>query len=624
MKKYLHYLLISLIFIFGLSCKKENEKSSEKEILSFTVEEQIDEAIINSEQATVAVLVSDSTNLSSLTPEITISEKASIEPESEETVDFSHGAVTYTVTAEDNTTKDWDVTISNYLSSEAEILSFRLSQFQVGESVFIGQDIYFKVFYGVNFAILNPIIEISEHAVISPESSTVTDFSSGEVIYTVTAQDGTEKVWTAHAEYAPNYQAEIVSFTIPGQTGETTIGNNTVNVEVPYATDLSAITPTIEVSYGSVISPSSGVTVDFSVTGSIEYTVTAEDGVHSKVWTAYVRYPITKADNPNFQYIGRFDFSDPEKPRVWAAGAYIMAKFTGSYCEIALIDEVRYNSNYNYLEIVIDGTQYIRVRTVGDYNTFNISSYLTSGEHTLLICKSTESEMGYIDFLGLHLESEDALLTPDPLPTRKIEFIGNSITCGYGIDLSLSSGTCAGWFDNHNAYMSYGPITARSLDAQWHISARSGIGLIHSCCGTMYTMPDIYSTYEVQLNGREWDFDAYIPDLVTICLGQNDGIQDSTAFCSAYVDFIDEIRGHYPDAVIILLNSPMADNSLNDVLIEYTEAVADYLSGQGDTKIYSFELSHNFNSGCDYHPDMEQHQIIADELSDFIITTLAW
>jgi len=232
--------------------------------------------------------------------------------------------------------------------------------------------------------------------------------------------------------------------------------------------------------------------------------------------------------------------------------------------------------------------------------------------------------MGYIDFKGLYLESDDALLTPDDLPTRKIEFIGNSIAGGSGIDLSLSGGVCGGWFDNHNAYLSYGPLTARTLNAQWHISARSGMGLIQSCCGSMYTLPDIYHTTEIQLNGTEWDFNQYVPDVVTISLGQNDGVQDSATFCSAYVNFIGEIRGHYPDAVIILLNSPMADNSLDNVLVEYTAGIAAYLNGQGDNQVYSFELSHNFNNGCSSHPDMEQHEIIAGELTDFINTIMVW
>jgi hypothetical protein len=344
-----------------------------------------------------------------------------------------------------------------------------------------------------------------------------------------------------------------------------------------------------------------------------------------KTWTARVRYPVVAADNPNYQYVGRFDFSNPKLPRVWASGAYIMAKFSGSYCEIALTDEVRYGSNYNYLEIVIDGKQKIRTRTYGANNIIDISDYLSEGDHTLLICKTTESEMGYIDFKGLYLNSEDDLLTPDPLPDRKIEFIGNSITVGSNIDISEGPCTTDPWFFNHNTYLSYGPITAQNLDAQWHITAKSDIGLIHSCCDMTYEMPDIYSATEVQLGGSAWDFNEYVPDVVTICLGQNDGVQDSTAFCSAYVDFIStQIRANYPDATIILLNSPMGDNSLNTILVEYTPAVTAYFNGQGDSNIYSFELTHNLNSSCGYHPDMAQHELIADELTIFIQTTMRW
>ncbi len=272
--------------------------------------------MISSELDTVTVLVPDSVDLASIIPEITISEKATIEPSSGEAVDFSQGDVTYTVTAEDNTTKEWYVSVTYKLSSEAEILSFRFAMFQVGDAIFDGQNIYVEVYYGVNLAALNPIIEISENASISPESNITTDFSSGSVVYTVTAQDGTEKIWTVYVSYTLNYQAEIISFTIPGQVGETRISGQSIQVDVAYGTDVSALTPSIEISYGATISPASGETVDFSETGSVEYTVTSENGVNIKTWTARIHFPITPADDPNFRYIGRWDFSNPSLPRV--------------------------------------------------------------------------------------------------------------------------------------------------------------------------------------------------------------------------------------------------------------------------------------------------------------------
>ncbi|MBG0781458.1 MAG: hypothetical protein H0S84_04245, partial [Bacteroidales bacterium] len=90
--------------------------SSEAEILSFTLAEQTGAAVINSAAATVAVEVANGTDLSSLTPTITVSDGASLDPASGVAQDFS-APVQYTVTAEDNTEKLWTVTVT-----EAEIV----------------------------------------------------------------------------------------------------------------------------------------------------------------------------------------------------------------------------------------------------------------------------------------------------------------------------------------------------------------------------------------------------------------------------------------------------------------------------------------------------------------------
>lgn len=78
--------------------------------------------------------------------------------------------------------------------------------------------------------------------------------------------------------------------------------------------------------------------------------------------------------------------------------------------------------------------------------------------------------------------------------------------------------------------MSYGPVTARMLDAQWMLSSVSGIGLMHSCCDMDIVMPDVYDKLNMRENKYRWNFAHYQPDVVTVALGQNDGIQDSAAF----------------------------------------------------------------------------------------------
>jgi len=91
----------------------------------------------------------------------------------------------------------------------------------------------------------------------------------------------------------------------------------------------------------------------------------------------------------------------------------------------------------------------------------------------LVICKNTEANIGYLELAGIRCRQ---LVKPAPKPARKIEFIGNSITCGTGSDLSVIPCGKELWEDQHNAYLSYGPITARAVNAQYHLSAVSVSG----------------------------------------------------------------------------------------------------------------------------------------------------
>ena len=80
-----------------------------------------------------------------------------------------------------------------------------------------------------------------------------------------------------------NTEKEIVDFTLPGQVAEADINssNQIVNVRVSAETDLSKLTPTMEVSAGATITPDSKTAQNFST--PVTYTVTAENG-STKGW----------------------------------------------------------------------------------------------------------------------------------------------------------------------------------------------------------------------------------------------------------------------------------------------------------------------------------------------------
>jgi hypothetical protein len=325
------------------------------------------------------------------------------------------------------------------------------------------------------------------------------------------------------------------------------------------------------------------------------------------------------ADNHQLQYTGRIDFSNPLKPRFWAPGVYIQAKFKGSSLEILLNDEQR-GDNHNYIEIAIDNNKPFRVKLTARENKIEAASGLSPGVHTVTICKDTESNIGYIEFLGLKCEN----LLPLEKPKRKMEFIGDSITCGMAMDFSTTTCETGQWYDQSNAYFSYGPLAARELGAQWYLTAVSGIGLINSCCNLGATMPKVFDKESLRTDGPQWDFSKYTPDVVTICLGQNDGRQDSVAFCSAYIYFIHHIRSHYPKADIICLSSPMANASLTQMLKNYITSVEHYLNNNGDHKVHHFFFTRSYNDGCGGHPGMQQHELIAAQLAGYIKKLENW
>lgn len=326
------------------------------------------------------------------------------------------------------------------------------------------------------------------------------------------------------------------------------------------------------------------------------------------------------AADKRFRYTGRIDFTNPQLPRFWAPGTYIEAKFTGLFCKIEINDEVLWGNSHNYIDIVIDGARK-RIQTTGKSNTIIAAENLADAEHTLLICKDTEAKIGYLEFVGIRCKELKELPPP---PSRKIEFIGNSITCGTGSDLSEVACDTKQWYDQHNAYMSYGPVTARKLNAQWHLSSYSGIGLIHSCCNLTINMPEIYSKLYFEKESPEWNVNQYIPDVITICLGQNDGLQDSMKFCNAYVTFIHTLRTYYPKAYIVCITSPMADAVLTKGMKNYLTGIVQKLNSQGDTNVFTFFFSRSYNSGCGGHPDLNEHQLIANELSGFIRKNMNW
>jgi len=520
---------------------------------------------------------------------------------------------------DNNTPENKPGTETQTTDTTALIKSFTINN-QIGDFVIGDTTIVGTIRRSVDLNALRPVIVVSDSATVEPASGKRTNFSNGTVLYTVTSANGTQHRYWVTVNLGPSEECDITDVHIEGQTGSAKKGNTYV-VYMPFGSDISNLKPTITVSDSATIEPASGLAQDFSK-GAINYTVTSAYGGTSQQWNIKID-DLTLPNNPNFQFMGRVYWPNEHTARLYAPGSGLNLRFKGNKCVLKITDNHLWGSYHNYLEIIIDGGSPRRYCTVGEENIFDLGAGLDDGEHTATIIKDTESGMGYIQIDGVQATQ---LLEPEALPTRKIEFIGNSITSGNGMYTDSVACDAGEWYDQNKASASYGVLTAKALNAQWQLNSSSGIGFYSSCCGTTFNMYSAYDKYNHSSNSIDCDVAAlgYKPDVVCICLGQNDGILADDVFDSNYIKFVKKIRGYNPDAQIVCLSSPMADKSLQEYMKERLTAVVTALNEEGDCNVSTFFFSKQWSSGCSSHPNEAEHVEIAEELTPYLRTLMGW
>ncbi len=332
------------------------------------------------------------------------------------------------------------------------------------------------------------------------------------------------------------------------------------------------------------------------------------------------------------QYINKFNFGGRveknfyNKALLIGPGSYVEFETEGKTIEVNLKSVDTY-SHHNWISIEIDGKYIGRIKIdAGDAKNYKLETS-SPAKHHIKLTKATEASNGYIEFDGSNINA----IPFTPKSTKKIEFIGDSITCGMGNDESALPCGQGEWYDQHNAYLAYGPVSARALGADYLLSSVSGYGMYRNWNtekSEETILPDVYNNLFLNGNGKT-DFDnSYQPDLVSICLGTNDFSDgdgkkprlpfDKDKYIGNYIEFIKMIQKRYPKTQIILLNSPMVNGEKNKQFISYLNQVKDFF--KNDTKhppIEIFEFKEMTPKGCGYHPDYKDDEVMADQLIPF-------
>lgn len=137
--------------------------------------------------------------------------------------------------------------------------------------------------YGTDVTAIAPAVVTSPLSTVLPASGAAQDFTK-PVTYTVTAEDGSKQAYTVTITIEKSTECLIKEFKFtqfsPNVVAVIDQNTKTISAKVPFGTDLTALTPFIQISSDATISPEANKPTNF--TSPVEYTVTSQNGETSK------------------------------------------------------------------------------------------------------------------------------------------------------------------------------------------------------------------------------------------------------------------------------------------------------------------------------------------------------
>ncbi|MCX2862318.1 hypothetical protein OOZ63_10750 [Paucibacter sp. PLA-PC-4] len=298
------------------------------------------------------------------------------------------------------------------------------------------------------------------------------------------------------------------------------------------------------------------------------------------------------------------------------AGVYFEGHFSGSAIGLKFADS---SSHFN---IEIDG-QHREVISEPGNRTVWVQD-LGPGEHRIKVFKRNESTHASGRFRGFEVRPGDELLpAPQPL-AKQMVFVGDSLTLGYGNSATKRDCSDAEVSASTNSALSFAALTAKHYDAELHLNAYSGLGMVRNYGdrfpGTHYrTYANriiLHDPESAWVKPGHWN-----PSVVVVTLGGADfaSIDESKLwnvktlapiFEEAYVDFLTELRGQYGSHALFVLGVPETGNhrlknSMREVIARHKLAGYPRIDGFG------IEMATLDLHGCHWHASLQDHRAIS-------------
>lgn len=327
--------------------------------------------------------------------------------------------------------------------------------------------------------------------------------------------------------------------------------------------------------------------------------------------------PISVADR-RIVTVGRFDRRDPQAIACQWSASEVRLQVQASTLR-ATIEE----RGHDLWEVVVDGKPMPPLALKEGVDTYTIDLG-SDGTHEVRLVKRTEPFVGTTAFRGFELP--EGKLLQAARKKRRLEFVGDSITCGFGNEGADQNEPFRP--ETENAYLSYAGIAARAVNADVTILAWSGRKMWPD-----NTTPEVYDRILPTQAEPTFAFRDPAPDAVVIHLATNDFSRvnpEENGWTGAYETFIRRVWGHYPKArVYVAVGSMMTDEYPKDQRALST--VRGYLTRMVDRmkdrrlRLVEFDPQRIEDGiGSSWHPSVRTHQKMADCLTAALKRDLRW
>ena len=311
-------------------------------------------------------------------------------------------------------------------------------------------------------------------------------------------------------------------------------------------------------------------------------------------------------------------------------------KMTGTHASAVIRSDDSVNGEEEHLAriaVYVNGKRTLDHIVREEEETIELFSSDEEKNVEIAIIKLSEAAFSIVGIKGLQVTASSDI---EPLPERdrKIEFIGDSVTCGYGVDDEDPSHDFS--TATEDATRAYAYKTAEALNADYSIVAYSGYGIVsgYTPDGTKeenMLVPPVYeclgknngSADHILDLSEDWDFTEFVPDEIVINLGTNDDFYTRgnagkiEEFIALYAEFLNTVRRDNPNAHITASLGVMRD----DLYPAVEEAVKRYTARTGDENISVLHFTPQDGStgyAADGHPTEATHTLAAKTLIDHL------